>query len=170
MAKALEYAIFNTDMGWVGILASSRGLVKVTLPQDSAQEALKLLGDMANQAIRSTESLYDIASRLRAYFSGYRIAFPDKLDLSLASPFQRQVFKIARLIPYSETRSYQWVAEEMGKPGAARAVGQALARNPLPIIIPCHRVVRSNGELGGFAGGREMKRRLLDLELAQSAK
>jgi len=170
MAKALEYAIFNTDMGWVGILASLRGLVKVTLPQDSAQEALKLLGDMANQAIRSAGSLYDVASRLRAYFSGYGAAFPDELDLSLATPFQRQVFKIARLIPYSETRSYRWLAEEMGKLGAVRAVGQALARNPLPIIIPCHRVVKSDGELGGFAGGREMKRRLLDLELAQSAK
>ncbi len=91
-------------------------------------------------------------------------SFPDELDLSTATPFQRQVWEKTRLIPYGETRSYSWVAEQIGKPGAARAVGQALGRNPLPIIIPCHRVVASDGKLCGFAGGLGMKRRLLSLE------
>ncbi|GAI87660.1 unnamed protein product, partial [marine sediment metagenome] len=73
-----------------------------------------------------------------------------------------------RLIPYGETRSYAWVAKQVGKPKAARAVGQAMGSNPLPIIIPCHRVITSNGKLGGFGGGLEMKRQLLSLEAVAS--
>jgi len=102
--------------------------------------------------------------RLRIYFSGHRATFPDELDLSRATPFQREVWEITRLIPYGKTRSYSWVAEQVKKPKAARAVGQAMSRNPLPIIIPCHRVLNIDGKLGGFGGGLEMKRHLLDLE------
>jgi len=102
--------------------------------------------------------------RFRFYLSGDKITFPDELDLSGATPFQRKVWEITRLIPYGETRSYAWVAEQVNKPRAARAVGQALARNPLPIIIPCHRVVTIDGRLGGFSGGVETKSRLLHLE------
>ena len=168
MTQELEYVIFNTDMGWVAILGSVRGLLKVSLPQHSAQEALKLLGEMANYATWSPGRFDDIAERLKAYLSGYRVAFPDELDLSLATPFQRQVWQTTRLIPYSETRSYLWLAEQTGQPRAVRAVGQALARNPVTIIIPCHRVIGSNGGLGGFSGGLEMKKRLLHLEAANS--
>lgn len=164
MTQELEYVIFNTDLGWIGILSSVRGLLKVSQPQHSAQEALKLLGEMANYATWSPGRFDDVAERLKAYFSGHRVAFPDELDLSLATPFQRQVWQTTRLIPYSETRSYRWLAEQTGQPRAVRAVGQALARNPVTIIIPCHRVIRSNGGLGGFSGGLEMKRRLLHLE------
>ena len=102
--------------------------------------------------------------RLKTYFSGYKVTFPDKLDLSGATPFQRKVWEITTIIPYGETRSYAWVAEQMGKSGAARAVGQALGTNPLPIIIPCHRVIASDGKLCGFGGGVERKRYLLSLE------
>jgi len=102
--------------------------------------------------------------RFKTYFRGGKIIFPDELDLSGATPFQRKVWEITRLIPYGETRSYAWVAEQVNNPQAARAVGQALARNPLPIIIPCHRVITTNGKLGGFSGGVETKRRLLQLE------
>jgi O-6-methylguanine DNA methyltransferase len=102
--------------------------------------------------------------RFRIYLSGGKITFPDQLDLSGATPFQRRVWEITRLIPYGETRSYTWVAQQVDKPGAVRAVGQALAKNPLPIIIPCHRVLTIDGRLGGFGGEEEMKRRLLHLE------
>ena len=77
---------------------------------------------------------------------------------------------MTRLIPYGETRSYIWLAEQLGKMGAVRAVGQALARNPLPIIIPCHRVVAKDGQLGGFTGGMEIKRQLLYLEASNHPK
>ncbi|MDP6647629.1 MAG: MGMT family protein [Dehalococcoidales bacterium] len=106
----------------------------------------------------------DLNKRLTPYFTGVQVAFPDKFDLGTATLFQRRVWETTQLIPYGETRSYRWVAERMGQPAAARAVGQALAKNPLPIIIPCHRVVTNNGKLGGFSGGLEMKRYLLRLE------
>ncbi len=164
MSGELKYVTFNTDMGWVGILASAKGLLGTTLSQPSAQEAHQLLGDSVNQATWSPRLFDDLMERLKIYFSGHRATFPDELDLSQATPFQRQVWEITRLIPYGETRSYSWVAEQIKRPGAVRAVGQALGRNPLPIIVPCHRVVASDGRLGGFSGGMEMKRYLLWLE------
>ena len=106
--------------------------------------------------------------RLMVYFSGQRETFPDELDLSVATPFQREVWKATKLIPHGETRSYLWVAKQIKRPEAARAVGQALGRNPLPVIIPCHRVIASDGQLGGFSDGLEMKRYLLCLEASAS--
>jgi len=166
MTQELNYVIFNTDMGWVGILGSAKGLLSTTLPQRSSQEAHRLLGNGVNRATWSPASFKDLMERLSIYFSGHKVTFPDELDLSPATPFQRAVWEITGLIPYGETRSYTWMAEQMGKPKARRAVGQALGKNPLPIIIPCHRVIASDGKLGGFGGGVEMKRHLLSLEAA----
>ena len=157
-------------MGWMGILGSANGLVRITLPQRSAQEAYRLLGDKIDYATRSLRSFKDVIERLRIYFSGHKVIFPDELDLSGATAFQRLVWETTRLIPYSETRSYTWVAEQIKKAGAVRAVGQALARNPLPIIVPCHRVIASDGKLGGYSGGIEMKKHLLYLEASANGK
>ena len=162
----LKYITFATDMGWVGILSSAKGLMRLSLPQPSARGALELLGSSLSHTTRSPHQFEDLISRLRIYFDGRKVTFPDELDLSRATHFKRQVWQITRLIPYGENRSYRWVAQQIGQPNAMRAVGQALAQNPLPIIIPCHRVVASNGKLGGFSGGLEMKRRLLHLEAA----
>ena len=151
-------------MGWIGISGSTDGLLRITLPQPSIHEVRQLLGDSVSRAIWSPQLFDDLMKRLKVYFSGHRITFPDKLDLSRATHFQREVWEITRLIPYGETRSYAWVAEQIKKPQAVRAVGQALGKNPLPIIVPCHRVVASDGKLGGFGGGIEMKRYLLSLE------
>ncbi|HCP60017.1 MAG TPA: cysteine methyltransferase [Dehalococcoidia bacterium] len=164
MNEELKYITFDTDMGWVGILASARGLTHTTLPQPSAREARQLLGDWVNHATWSPHLFYDLTGRLKAYFSGHKVVFPDELDLSEASTFQREVWQITSLIPYGETRSYLWVAEQIGSPGAARAAGQALATNPLPVIIPCHRVTATSGKPGGYSGGVKMKRYLLNLE------
>ena len=119
-------------------------------------------------AIWSPHQFKDLTERLKVYFSGHRTTFSDELDLSRATNFQREVWEITRRIPYGETRSYTWVAEQIKKPRAVRAVGQALSKNPLPIIVPCHRVVTSDGKLGGFSGGVEMKRCLLSLEASAS--
>ncbi len=164
MGSKLHYATFRTNMGWVGVLGSSQGLLATTLPQSSAQKARLQLGDGVTYASWSPDSFKDVINRLSGYFYGADVSFPDKLDLSQAAPFQRQVWEITRHIPYGETRSYGWVAEQLGKPEALRAVGQALSKNPLPIIIPCHRVIATNGRVGGFSGGTEMKRRLISLE------
>lgn len=167
MTRELRYITLNTDMGWVGILSSATGLRCTTLPQPSTQEARQLLGNI-NHATWALHSFDNLIQRCRIYFGGHRVTFPDQLDLSGATAFQQQVWEITRLIPYGETRSYAWVAEQIGQPRAVRAVGQALGKNPLPIIIPCHRVITSNSKLGGFGGGVEMKKRLLSLEAATS--
>ncbi|MDP2932299.1 MAG: methylated-DNA--[protein]-cysteine S-methyltransferase [Chloroflexota bacterium] len=164
MTEGLSYAIVNTAAGWVGLLGSAKGLLAVTLPQTSPEAARQELGDGVNGATCSTVAFADLTERLRRYFSGRRVDFADHLDLARATPFERKVWTAARLIPYGETRSYGWVAGQIGQPRAVRAVGQALGKNPLPIIIPCHRVVAANGQLRGFRGGLEMKRYLLSLE------
>ena len=164
VSKELHYTTFNTEMGWVAILASPQGLLAVTLPAESDEEARRMLGSRADGAVRSPDWFADSMERFRAYYSGREVIFPENLDLSEATPFRRAVWEKTRLIPYGETRSYSWVARQIGKPEAARAVGQALGRNPLSIIVPCQRVVASDASLCGFAGGLEIKRRLLQLE------
>ena len=101
---------------------------------------------------------------LQAYFAGRLKRFAAPCDLDGLTPFTRAVLKITARIPYGEVRSYRWLAGQLGKPKASRAVGNALARNPIPVIIPCHRVVRSDGTIGGFALGPGWKKRLLALE------
>ena len=169
MTAELNHTVFSTDAGWVGILASAYGLQRTTLPQPSAQAARRLLG-ITTDAADSPRRFDDLTARLRAYFQGKWTAFPDRLDLATATRFQRKIWAATRLIPCGETRSYAWVAEQIGKPGSARAVGQALARNPLPVIVPCHRVTASKGHLGGFSGGTAMKRYLLSLEAPASGR
>ena len=166
----LRYIVFGTVLGWVGVLGSQKGLVKLVLPQSSCGKALNLLKAFAlewhDRTLGEAEAGYfgDLPQRIRDYLKGERVSFPDELDLSWGSPFQRGVWQVTRSIGYGETRSYAWVADRLEKPGAARAVGQALARNVVPIVIPCHRVICSNGDLGGFSGGGDWKRRLLELE------
>ncbi len=160
MTEGLYYTVFPTDAGWVGLLASSAGLRRLELPLPSEQEARRLL---AEDAAENPAPFEDLMGRLRAYFSGRPAEFPDKLDLSAATPFQRRVWRAARAIPYGQTRTYGWLAGQIGQPGAARAVGQAIGRNPIAVIVPCHRVLGSSG-LGGFYGGLALKRYLLRLE------
>ena len=87
-----------------------------------------------------------------------------KLDLSNLTSFQKKVLEVVKTIPYGEARTYKWVAKKMGNPKAVRAVGQALKRNPYPVIIPCHRVIRSDGKLGGYSKGTQKKKKLLEEE------
>jgi len=160
----MEYTVLQTDMGWMAIIGSERGLVGVSLPRRSARESIESLGKSVENAASSPERFRDLTRRLKAYFDGYMVSFMDELDLSEATQFQRKVWQATRLIPYGETRSYGWLAEKVAKPGAGRAIGQAMSKNRLPIIIPCHRVIAGDGSLGGFTGGLDMKRRLLQLE------
>jgi methylated-DNA-[protein]-cysteine S-methyltransferase len=162
----LYYSVFNTAAGWIAVLASPEGLLENTLPQSSKEKALNLLNIAKYKAFLSPtpNRFADLAQRFRDYFEGKMISFPDILDITSATSFQRDVWQAARMISYGETRSYSSVAREINKPRAARAVGQALGKNPLPIIIPCHRVIGSNGKLTGFSGGMEVKKRLLSIE------
>jgi len=166
LAGELKYFIADTERGWVGILGSNSGLRQTTLPCPRAEEAERRLGDVLKGATFYKKPFAGLVERLKSYLAGKRVDFPDAVDLSTATPFQRRVWQLTRLIPYGETRSYGWIASHLGKTGAVRAVGQALAKNPLPIIIPCHRVVAGDGNLSGYSGGIEMKRYLLRREAA----
>ncbi|MDP2744667.1 MAG: methylated-DNA--[protein]-cysteine S-methyltransferase [Dehalococcoidia bacterium] len=164
MNEALRYAVVRLAPGWVGLLSSSKGLRRLVLPQSSAEQARSCLRSYLDGATADVPYFEALLSRLAAYFEGRAVSFEEKLDHFEATPFQVQVWEAVRGIPYGETRSYAWVAERIGPPGAARAAGQALAANPAPIIVPCHRVIRSGGGLGGFSGGQSMKEYLLKLE------
>jgi methylated-DNA-[protein]-cysteine S-methyltransferase len=102
------------------------------------------------------------------YFEKGMDSFSQPISLDGAGPFDRSVWLGLREIPYGETRTYKWLAEKIGKPGATRAVGQALGRNTLPILLPCHRIIESDGSLGGYSGGVDIKRKLLRIEYYKS--
>ena len=156
--------IFSTVLGEMAVGGSERGL-----------RFLVLLGDNPSAALESVAPVLELpspfesaAAKVINYLKGHQVDFSEPLDFSGASNFQEKVWQITRLIPYGETRSYGWIAAQVGKPNAYRAVGQALGSNPLPIIIPCHRVIAANGGLGGFGGGLKMKAFLLHLEARQN--
>jgi methylated-DNA-[protein]-cysteine S-methyltransferase len=162
-------AVFNTTAGWVGILGSASGLRRTTLPQRTERAVYELLGDSLKNAMSSPRRFADLIERYHTYFSGCKVDFPDALDLTDATLFQCAVWQATRDIPYGQTRSYTWLAERVGNVKATRAVGQTMARNPLPIIIPCHRVLAKGGGLGGFSGGLQVKKMLLRLEANPAA-
>lgn len=158
----MDFVVFPTALGWVGLLASSGGLRRLVLPQQDQEEVMRELGQLS-EAPHNPSAFGDLPQRITRYLSGERVKFADAVDMDGTSPFQHRVLDVLLQIPYGETRSYGWVARAVGVPQGPRAVGQAVARNPVPLIIPCHRVVGSNG-LGGFGGGLDLKRLLLRLE------
>jgi methylated-DNA-[protein]-cysteine S-methyltransferase len=164
-SEELTFAMCETCLGWIGIVGSSGGLKNIILPRKSKKEVLDRIDACDCETGKGNNiSFSDLTDRIRRYFNGEPVDFDDKLDLSGATSFQQSVWRTVRHIPRGETRSYGWVASQIGLPNAARAVGQALKRNPVPIVIPCHRVVAGNGTLGGFSGGVKIKKFLLQLE------
>jgi methylated-DNA-[protein]-cysteine S-methyltransferase len=154
-----------TAWGWVGIASSPSGLLALTLPKPIQEMALKQLFERwGKEQLYNDPKLDGLKRKLQYYFDGQRVLFDEPLDLRETTAFQRQVWLAVRDIPYGETRSYGQIARQVGSPGAARAVGQAMAANPLPIIVPCHRVIGSDGNLRGFGGGLDLKHRLLEME------
>jgi O-6-methylguanine DNA methyltransferase len=156
--------------GWVGLVASERGLRFLSLPAPSYNMALRRIRRSYPNAalVPNDAALLEIAAQVRSYLAGNLRAFSLDLDLRGHTTFELAVWAATSRIPYGETRSYGWVAEQIGGSlAAAQAVGAALGDNPVPLIIPCHRVLGSDGSLHGFAGGLEMKARLLDLERGQ---
>ncbi len=138
----MKKAIFSTPLGWVGVGIFEKGICRIVLPRGSQKTAKSELAnvkhEMANTAVSQTSDrdFKKTVKLLQQYFSGRRVSFDLPLDLSYYTPFQRAVWKAAASIPYGETRSYAWIAKKIGKPKAARAVGQALGANPVPILIP----------------------------------
>ncbi len=157
-----KFDMVETSAGWVGIEASESGVKRLTLPTQNRKSDLAEMGIEEQDLTPGAGG--GLGDRLRHYFVGQPVVFKDGIDLTGTTEFQRQVYEAACQIPYGETKSYGQLAEEIGRPGAARAVGQALGANPVPILIPCHRVVAADGGLGGFSGGIKTKEKLLAME------
>ena len=154
----------QTRIGWIGIAWTPRGIIAIELPRGSRGETLTNLQRDFRAAMMDDRVPDKIKKELSEYAEGKRRYFDLPLDWSRVKPFQRAVLTAALKIPFGETRSYGWVAHAIGKPRAARAVGRALATNPIPLILPCHRVVGSNGSLTGYGGGLPLKKKLLEME------
>lgn len=169
---ALFFDVFDTAFGWMGALASPRGLTRTTLPQLTPEKCLAALGVEGLAASTSPGLFDDLRTRLRRYFHGEPVTFADApVDVDDASPFMQAAWAACREIPRGETRSYKWLAARAGRPLAYRAAGQAMAGNRLPIVVPCHRVVGTDGCLVGFGRGTTqvgLKRRLLALEAGEA--
>jgi methylated-DNA-[protein]-cysteine S-methyltransferase len=156
----------QTALGWVGIAWSTRGLVGLTLPQPTKADALRQLPASSSPLPEAAPGLDmdALTDKLRRYFEGQEVHFDEPLDPGIGTRFQQRVWAITRAIPRGQTRTYGDIAREAGSPGAARAVGQSMARNPWPMVVPCHRVVGQDGSLTGFGGGLTMKEQMLTME------
>lgn len=165
-----HFRIISTTWGHVGMVVSRRRVLRIYLPERSRRRLKQTIRGGFPGAIEDQKLAPEFANQLSRYFAGERVAFNVTLDASVGTAFQRDVWKACRKIPYGKTRTYKQLADRAGRPGSARAVGAAMARNPFPIVIPCQRVLKSDGGLGGFSapGGLNLKKRLLEMEAAQS--
>lgn len=163
----VAYRTVDSPVGALLLAATSSGLVRVAFEREDFDAVLESLAtDLGPRVLRAPARLDDAARQLEEYFARSRTSFELPLDRSLSSGFRGRVHAYLPEIPYGHTESYLEVAGHVGSPRAVRAVGTACATNPLPVVVPCHRVLRSDGSHGGYRGGTEAKTLLLELEHA----
>ncbi|MGF6888692.1 methylated-DNA-[protein]-cysteine S-methyltransferase [Nocardia sp. GAS34] len=163
----VAYTTIDSPVGRLLLAATPKGLVRVAYAREDHAQVLETLAHkISPRILRAPQRLDRVARELEEYFANQRRTFDVPLDLSLSHGFRALVQRHLPEIGYGQTRSYAQVAELVGNPKAVRAVGTACATNPLPVIVPCHRVLRSDGSMGGYVGGAEAKHTLLDLEAA----
>jgi methylated-DNA-[protein]-cysteine S-methyltransferase len=161
----VSYTAADSPFGTLLLAATKRGLVRLAFPEESLDGMLEgLARRISPRIVEAPEALEDVRRELDEYFSGQRRGFELALDWRLMGPFTQRVLRITSEIPYGGVLSYAEVAADAGSPRGFRAAGNALGSNPIPIVIPCHRVLRSGGSLGGYGGGLHRKRFLLELE------
>jgi methylated-DNA-[protein]-cysteine S-methyltransferase len=161
------YRTLDTPLGSLLLAATPVGLVRVAYASEGHETVLNTLAEKVSPRILRAPARLDGAAReIDEYFAGTRTQFDLPLDLRLADGFRRQVIEHLRDIGYGHRESYAAVAAAIGRPRAVRAVGSACARNPLPLVVPCHRVVRTDGSIGQYVGGADAKQTLLTLEAA----
>lgn len=159
------YRMFDSSVGQIGLAFTQRGLCRVLISSPPQEDIFPLLNRELDGPVSQDDGVgQEVAEGLVRYLAGERWEYQGELDLTRGTPFQRQVWQEIKAIPYGEVRNYRWIAEQVGCARGQRAVGQANALNPIPLIIPCHRVIRSDGELGGYALGLALKWKLLALE------
>ena len=161
----VAYRTVDTPVGQLLLAATDRGLVRVAFANEGHDAVLQMLAEkISPRVLDAPGRLDDVARELEEYFAGRRHGFDVALDWQLAKGFRSTVLHQLPGIEYGHTASYATIAQLAGSPKAVRAVGTACALNPLPVVVPCHRVVRSDGTMGRYRGGPEAKRALLDLE------
>ncbi len=162
--KGIAFTSFNSIIGEIFLARDENGICMIKSSCDERVFVERLHGLYRLPVKRDDEPFREVIGRLKDYLSGKVVDFNGISLNPNGTEFERIVWKGLCTIPYGETRSYKWLAAHIGKPFAYRAVGNACAKNPLPIIIPCHRVIREDGGLGGYSGGLLMKKRLLKIE------
>jgi methylated-DNA-[protein]-cysteine S-methyltransferase len=161
----VTYGAVDSPFGRLLLAATKRGLVRVAFPEESVDATLDRLAMRISPRIIEAPGALDAMRReLDEYFGGRRHRFELPLDWTLVGPFGRRVLDVTSDIPYGGVLSYAQVAAQAGSPRGSRAAGNALGSNPIPIVVPCHRVLRSGGALGGYGGGLKRKQFLLELE------
>jgi methylated-DNA-[protein]-cysteine S-methyltransferase len=161
----VAYTTAGSPFGELLLAATPRGLIRVGLPNQDADELLAdLSARISPRVLEAPARLDDARRELDLYFEGRLHEFDLPLDWRLSTDFRRRALRAVARIPYGETRSYMQVAAGAGNERAVRAAGTACGSNPIPIVVPCHRVLRTGGGLGGYGGGLEMKESLLELE------
>ena len=167
MEDIIHYSCLNSPFGPVFVAKTAKGICFVNLSNISEAGFQSLLRKkFGKKSVRDDEKLKSVINELLDYFNGNQVDFKSLLDLRTGTIFQRKVWEKISEISYGELRSYKWIANKIGNPNAVRAVGNAVGKNPVPPIIPCHRVIRSDGKLGGFSSGIPLKKWLLKLEQA----
>jgi methylated-DNA-[protein]-cysteine S-methyltransferase len=159
-----EYVFFESSIGIISIASRNKKIIALDIHSKNLYEVKKHLSALYPGGHESGQSFKTIKLLLDRYLKGEKVDFDVDIDISGESQFTQKVLRELQKIPYGKVRSYLWIGKRMGHAMAARAVGQAVGRNPIPILIPCHRVIREDGSLGGFSLGEEIKKRLLFLE------
>ena len=161
----LYYTVAPGPWGLMGLAASNKGLIHIQSVVTSEKSYMDFLTrSFVNVPEKNSNRLKPATDQLLLYLKGKLRNFDVPLDFFTGTTFQKQVWKKLSSIPYGETRSYAWLARSVKRPNAYRAVGNANGKNPLSILLPCHRVIQTNGDLGGYSGGLHIKKYLLDLE------
>lgn len=160
----IAFAIFDFPLGKVIVVSRENRLISLDIAKEGATVTRKRLLDQYPGAVETAKSFSNLGRLLEHFFRGEKVDFDVPYDLGQLGSFTRRVLLEVKAIPFGSVRSYREIGKRLGYPMAARAVGQAVGRNPIPIVIPCHRVIRSDGKLGGFGMGLNLKERLLALE------
>lgn len=165
-----EYRILDTAQGPVAFVGTECGVRQIFLPGPTRAQLESRIAERCPGAVENPGLLPDLADALTRYFAGEPVEFHTRIDWRGYSNFEVDVWRACAKVPYGRTASYKALADELGCPGAARAVGVAMSRNPVAPVVPCHRILKSDGTLGGYSGpgGLRQKQSLLDMEAAAS--